>query len=328
MPKVFTKLGWLDIGGLLRARVGVMRSESRIAPGLYCTGKPDDASPVLVTANYKLSFDSLRRKLSSVDAWLLVLDTRGVNVWCAAAHKTFGTDELISRLKKTGVENVVGHRKLILPQLGAPGVDAQQVMKASGFEVVWGPVRAGDLPGFLENRGQADEAMRRVTFNLAERLVLSPVELSLALKPSLIILAVMLVISGIGPGFFSLAAAWSRWQLFVPAFLAGLFSGAVLTPALLPWLPFRSFYLKGLFAAFPAVAFFLRQHNNLSWPELLALVLVCLTISSYGAMNFTGATPFVSPSGVEKEMRHAIPVQLIMSLTALTLWLVIPFILF
>ncbi len=326
VPKVSTKLGWRDIRGLLRARAGIMRSEYRVAPGLYCTGKPDDHSPVLVTANYKLSFDTLRRELSAVDAWVLVLDTRGVNVWCAAAHKTFGTDELISRLQKIGLEKVVRHRKLILPQLGAPGVDAQQVKKTSGFEVVWGPVRAEDIPGFLENPCRPDDAMRRVTFNMAERLVLSPVELSLALKPSLIILIVMWVLSGIGPWFFSVDAAWSRWQLFAPVFIAGLLSGTVITPALMPWLPFRAFYLKGIIASLPAAGLIVWQHNNISLPELLALVFACISVSSYGSMNFTGATPFVSPSGVEKEMRQAIPVQLFFSLTSVSLWLIIPFI--
>jgi hypothetical protein len=322
---VFTELGWRDIGGLLRARAGIMRSEYRVAPGLYCTGKPDENSPVLVTANYKLSFDSLRRELSAVDAWILVLDTRGVNVWCAAAHKTFGTEELIFRLKSIGLENIVSHRKLLLPQLGASGVDAQQVRTASGFEIVWGPVRTGDIAVFLENPCRADDPMRRVTFNIAERMALSPVELSLALKPSLIILVVMWGLSGIGPELFSVGAAWSRWQLFAPVFIAGLLSGTIITPAFLPWLPFRAFYLKGIVASLPAVGLIVWQQYNIWDPELLAMILVCISMSSYGAMNFTGATPFVSPSGVEKEMRQAIPVQLVLSLTALIMWLVIPF---
>lgn len=326
VPKVFTELDRRDLVGLLRARIGIKRDEYRIAPGLYCTGEPDGDSPVLVTANYKLSFDSLRRELSALNAWILVLDTRGVNVWCAAAHQTFGTQELVSRLHKTGLENVVSHRRLIVPQLGAAGVDALAVRKASGFEVVWGPIRAGDISGFLANSCRADAAMRLVTFNFIERVVLSPVELYLTAKPAVIALLVMWLVSGVGPGFFSTAAAWARWQLCGPIFIAGLFSGAVLVPALLPWLPFRSFYLKGIIAALPVAALMVWYYSNMSWQVLLALVLLYTSTSSYGAMNFSGATPFVSPSGVEKEMRQAIPVQLVMSLTALSLWLVKPFI--
>ena len=47
-----------------------------VAPGLYAVGAPDRESDVLVTANYKLSFDTLRRELKGFNAWVLVLDTK------------------------------------------------------------------------------------------------------------------------------------------------------------------------------------------------------------------------------------------------------------
>jgi hypothetical protein len=37
-------------------------------------------------------------------------------------------------------------------------------------------------------------------------------------------------------------------------------------------------------------------------------------------MNFTGSTPFTSPSGVEKEMRKAIPLQASALLIAMIAW--------
>lgn len=89
-------------------------------------------SPVLVTANYKLTFDTLRRELAGVDVWVLVLDTRGVNVWCAAGKNLFSHDELALRVQRTGLERVVRHRRLILPQLAATGVSARQVKKKYG----------------------------------------------------------------------------------------------------------------------------------------------------------------------------------------------------
>jgi hypothetical protein len=325
VPRVATELSWRDRAGTVRARMGLWRNDYLIAPGLYCTGKPTDDSPVLVTANYKLSFDSLRHELSRTDAWLLVLDTRGINVWCASAHKTFGTDELLRMIKRVGLEQVVNHRRLIVPQLGAIGVDGRQVAKSSGFEVVWGPLRAADIPAFLANSCEAGPAMRSLTFTLAERLVLSPVELTLVAKPSLIILAVLLIISGIGPGIFSPGLAWVRWQLVALPFLAGLLSGAVMVPVLLPWLPFRAFYLKGIIVGLPAAWLGVANFGAASDLEVGAQVLVCLVISSYAAMNFTGATPYASPSGVEKEMRLAIPLQVLMTVIALSLWVAAPF---
>lgn len=327
VPRVFTGLDWRDLVGVVRARVGIFRDSYRISPGLYCVGRPDREAPVLVTANYKLTFDYLRRDLARQNLWILVLDTRGINVWCASAHKTFGTEELLHRIKTSGLEQVVKHRQLVVPQLGASGVDGLAIRKASGFEVIWGPIRSGDLGQFLADSCEAEPAMRKVTFTLPERLVLVLVELNMAIKPSLVCLAVLLVISGLGPEGFSFAQAWSRWLFFaVPALLAGLTSGAVLVPILLPWLPFRPFYLKGIVTAVPMAGAVIWWFGSVLWPEALSQILICLVVSSFFAMNFTGATPYASPSGVEKEMRFAIPVQMVMTLAVLGLWLATPFI--
>ena len=57
---------------------------------------------MLVTANYKLSFDSLRFALATIDAWLLVTDTRGINVWCAAGKGTFSASEVCEVVRRSG----------------------------------------------------------------------------------------------------------------------------------------------------------------------------------------------------------------------------------
>ena len=158
------------------ARWGYKRNEHRVEPGLYALGNPTPESPVFVSANYTLSFDALRSALGGVDGHILVLDTYGINVWCAAGKGTFGTDELVRRIESTGLGEVVSHRKLILPQLGAPGVAAHEVKKRTGFKVEYGPVRAPDLPEYLRT-GAATPEMRRVRFPLKDRLVLVPVEL-------------------------------------------------------------------------------------------------------------------------------------------------------
>jgi hypothetical protein len=155
--------------------------------------------------------------------------------------------------------------------------------------------------------------------------VLIPVELTLALKPALLVLAAIFLWSGLGPDLFSPAAAWSRWLLAAPAFLAGLLAGAVLVPVFLPWLPFRAFYRKGLVAGLPVVGLLWWFGAAISGVEKTAMSLICLAVSSYAAMNFTGATPYASPSGVEKEMRQGIPLQVVLSGAALVLWLLAQF---
>ena len=325
VPRLFTRLSWRDRLGALRARLGWRRDAYLVAPGLYCVGQPDRQSPVLVTANYKLSLDCLRENLAGIAAWILVLDTRGVNVWCAAAHQSFGTAELVRRLRLCELTQVVEHRRLIVPQLGAAGVSALRVKKESTFVVTWGPLRAVDLPSFLANGGRVDPAMRELTFTLCERLVLIPVELTLAIKPTLYSLAAIFGVSGIGPEIFSPATAWSRGLLAAAAFLAGLLSGTVVVPLLLPWLPCRAFYRKGLLAVLPLVVLLGWLGEGVSGLEITALICLSLAISSYGAMNFTGATPYASPSGVEKEMRQGLPLQIGLLIVALVIWLLAPF---
>lgn len=324
VPRVKTRMETSDHLGTLLVRMGIGRNNYKVAPGLYALGSPDADAPVLVTANYKLSFDHLRRCLEGMDVWLLVLDTRGINVWCAAGKGTFGTRELINRVRATRLDRVVGHRRLIVPQLAATGVVARQVRKECGFEVVWGPVRAADVPAFLAAGCVAEEKMRRVTFSMAERMVLIPVELALTRKPLLWALLAGFVLSGVGPHIFSFSAAWERGILIAMACLTGILAGCVAVPCLLPWIPGRAFALKGTLAGLALGCLGVLAVGRdpfVTGKSAAAMVVLATAVSSYLAMNFTGTTPFTSPTGVEKEMRRAIPLQLAAVLLATGLWI-------
>jgi hypothetical protein len=321
VPRVSTRLIREDILGTVSARLGFGRDSYSIAPGIYGAGTPDDGSPVLVTANYKLTFDALRCSLAGIDAWILVLDTRSINVWCAAGKGTFSTREVAERVKATGLEKIVTHRRLILPQLSATGVAARQVKSLCGFEVIWGPVHARTIKAFLDNGMKATPAMRKVTFSFRERVELIPVELNHLGKPTLYLIPALFLLSGLGEGFFSVSAAFYRGTSAVLAYVLAVAAGAVMAPAVLPWLPGRAFSVKG--AALGAAAGAMLSATltgQLTRPEMLALTLLIMAISSYLAMNFTGSTPFTSPTGVEKEMRRAIPAQAVGALAAFIIW--------
>lgn len=322
VPRISTALNARDRWSTVLVRCGIGRHNYTVSPGLYAIGRPGPESEVLVTANFKLTVDHLRQQLPDHSVWVLVLDTKGVNVWCAAGKGTFATRELVSRIAGSDLDKVVGHRRLILPQLGATGVSAREVKQQSGFRVIFGPVRAADLPLFLDNNRKADPAMRQVTFDFWERVVLIPVEVQIALKPALIAVVVLFALSGIGPGIFSLGSAWTRGCSALAAMAAGMVSGVVITPALLPLIPVREFALKGIItggAVATALLFLLPAAG--SGPAATALFLFTLTVSSFLAMNFTGTTPFTSPSGVEKEMKRYIPVQLAGLVLSTGLWI-------
>ena len=217
---------------------------------------------------------------------------------------------------------MVAHRLVIVPQLGATGVSSKKVKRLSGFKVIWGPIRAGDIATFLDNDLQADREMRRVTFTFVERLVLVPVEISLVLKPALWVLLALFVLSGIGPGIFSFSGAWARGLWSALAIFLGIVAGAGVAPLLLPWLPGTTFAAKGILTGLAlvlpaAIAAGMAQ----GVAGFLALLLLVASVSSYLAMNFTGTTPFTAPSGVEKEMRRFIPVQAGMAILGMVFWI-------
>jgi hypothetical protein len=293
----------------VKARFAINRSGHRVEPGLYALGSPTPDSPVFVSANYTLSFDALRSALDGIDGYILVLDTEGINVWCAAGKGTFGTDELVHRIEATALQDVVSHRVLILPQLGAPGVAAHEVKKRSGFKAEYGPVRASDLPEYLETR-KATPEMRQVRFGLADRLVLIPVEIVAVLLPVVVIAAIGAVLRRALP---SLPLDY----LFILGLIGAVFAGVVLFPILLPWLPTRDFSSKGfILGGLVAVPFagttFLGNAGATWWrqvgaalPHLLALP----AVTAYLALNFTGSTTFTSRTGVRREIFTYIPIM-------------------
>jgi hypothetical protein len=270
-----------------------------VEPGLYALGDPTPDSPVFVSANYSLSFDALRSSLVGMDGYILVLDTKGINVWCAAGKGTFGTNEIVLRVMITRLGEVVQHRKLILPQLGAPGVTAHEVKKRTGFWVEYGPVRAADLPEYLKTH-KATPEMRRVEFPLLDRLVLIPVDIVQTFLPTLLAAAVLYFLGG---WISSLAAG------------SAVFAGIVLFPILLPWLPTHNFstkgFILGVLVALPfALSVFLRHPDWTWWRQVgqaLEFLLAMPALTAFLALNFTGSSTFTSRSGVKREMFASIP---------------------
>ena len=322
IPQVSCKLTWSDRRGRWSMRWGFGRDHYSLTPGLYAIGQPDQNSPLLVSANYKLSFDCLRAELAGENAWILVIDTKGVNVWCAAGKGTFGSEEIIRRCRQVRLTELVSHRTLVIPQLGAPGVSAFKVKQETGFSVVYGPVRSKDLKAFFTAKMEATEAMRQVSFSTMERLILTPVEITVMRKTIFLVALALFVLSGIGSDIFSFSAAWHRGLTAVGVCLVGVLTGCILTPVLLPWIPTRAFAGKGaLLGLISATVLALGPFRNIGFSGLSCLYLTVIAVSSYTAMNFTGSTTFTSPSGVEKEMRFAIPCQAVAILIAGLIWI-------
>lgn len=308
IPQASARLNFRDFIGSWKARWEINRMKYQIKPGLYGIGNPDKDSPVLVSANYKMSFDRLRKELSGMDAWIMVLDTKGINVWCAAGKGTFGTDEIVNRINEVDLSQIVSHKKLILPQLGAPGVAAHEISKKTGFKVIYGPIKAKDLPKFIKSGMKATPEMRRVMFTFFDRVILTPVEVVGALRPLLIVFGVLLILTLPEINLLSFRD--------ISPYLGAIVVGAVLVPALLPWIPGKAFALKGwIMGMIWAFAVSVYQgwlfSASTNWNQSLILFLLLPAISSFLAMNFTGSSTYTSLSGVVREMKYALPLIII-----------------
>ena len=164
--------------------------------GLRSVGSPDRRSPVIVTCNYDLTVRRLVAALAGCDVWVVVAPSSRVNVWCAAAGGHFGTHQVVTALKTSGIESQVDHRRVILPQLAATGVERRAVKRRCGWNATFGPVHAEDLPRYLEADRRKDDDMRRVRFGASER---SEMAVSWGGPAALLV----------GPGAFALDAAWA-----------------------------------------------------------------------------------------------------------------------
>ncbi|MFQ6104531.1 MAG: HgcAB-like fusion protein [Candidatus Glassbacteria bacterium] len=142
----------------------------RAQTGLFPVGKPDEGSPVIVTSNFTLTVKRVRRALEGRNLWLLIADSEGINVWCAAAGGILTENRVIDAVKVSRLYERVSHREIILPPLSAPGVDREAVERKTSFRCRFGPVYARDIPTYLDAGKKKTEKMRRFDFGLGHRI--------------------------------------------------------------------------------------------------------------------------------------------------------------
>lgn len=213
-------MGWIQY-----RLVNVFETALRMLPwrcrtGWFRIGNPDRHSPVLLTGNFHLTVLRVRRALQGLDAHLLVANSRGINVWCAATGGLFTNHDVISVLKTSGVETGVDRREVILPQLAATGIEPRVIRQKIGWKAIWGPVEARDLPAFLAAGRVKSPGMRQVTFPLTRRLEMAVAwAFPLSLILSLVLLpfwrsaipALVLLTWAISLGLFTFFPLYSRW---------------------------------------------------------------------------------------------------------------------
>lgn len=185
----------------------------RAETGLFAIGKPRKNSPVVLTGNYTETVRRIKNALKGENVWLIVANSKGINVWCAASGGHFTHHDVISAIITSGAQEKLGERTVILPQLAATGIERQVVTKETGWEALWGPARLEDLPAFLKQKHLATPDQRYMRFPLWERVEMA----TLWGIPMIVIgLLIFALLGGILTGVtVSVEAAFIAYGIFI-----------------------------------------------------------------------------------------------------------------
>lgn len=138
--------------------------------GLFPIGKPGRSSPVFLSGNYSLVVHRLWRALQGTDCYLLVANSRGSNVWCAAGMNEFSEHDVIDAINVGDLADVVSHRQIIAPPYAAPGVNVRTVYQETGFHIKRGPTHLNDLPRYIAQKMKRSNDMLSVQFGFRDRI--------------------------------------------------------------------------------------------------------------------------------------------------------------
>ena len=72
--------------------------------GYQKVGKPNKDSPVLLTCNFHLTILRLKKATKGLNYHLLVANSKGINVWCAATGDHLNNHSVISVIKTSGIK--------------------------------------------------------------------------------------------------------------------------------------------------------------------------------------------------------------------------------
>ncbi len=272
-----------------------------IEPGIYSSGNPTPESPVIVTANYDYTYIRVMKDLEGIDAWVLCVDSRGINVWCAARGGDFGNDQLIEAVEATGLNQLTTKKTLLLPQLAAGGVAAPLLEKADfPFNIKYGPVWSKDLPQYLRDQPiRKPEQMKLANFTISHRIRAGITHTTFLLRRIFLPIAILLLLLFLPLSIYGFNRVW-----FIGDLLLGVIITNMLLAIIFPITDFtRRFLLKGAVIGtinsfiLGVLAFFV--HHSLIFALLNLTLLFWLGI--FSTMSFSGYTMATSPREIAEE---------------------------
>ncbi len=272
-----------------------------IEPGIYKSGNPDEKSPIIVTANYEFTYIKVMRDLKGLDAWVLCVDSNGINVWCAARGNDFGNKQLLEAIEATGIKNIAKKKTLLLPQLSAGGIAIPQLPKNSEkfpFRVRYGPVWSKSIPQFLdENPAQKPDRMKLAKFTLYHRIRAGVTHITFLFRKIFILPLIALVL------LFSILT-WFNKLWWVGEISLWIITANIIVALLFPISRFtRKFMFKGIFFGIinilllGGLSFLI--HNNIYY--VLWQLGFYFWVTFFSVMSFSGYSMTTSPREIQEE---------------------------
>ncbi len=276
-----------------------------VEPGLYYTGASyDPDAPLLVTSNYHLTVFLVVRRIRAFKARLLVVNTDGINVWCAAGKGQFSKAQIHEQLARYDREVLTQSDRLtlVLPKLCFSGVD-RQALKKEKIRPVVGPIYAKDLPAYLSKPGLKNCNDDRVVFGLRSRLFTWLPGFLQALRYSLVL---ALTLWALDP-LFGIAVP----VLPIVTLMAVL---ATAYPIVFPWLPGKRFAVKGLWLAAAIVAGLgvLGALGRISPMGMVTATLFTFATALFFAQLYTGNSAVSNYTRVRQEIARFLPVYVLL----------------
>ncbi|MBY9005945.1 MAG: methyltransferase domain-containing protein [Candidatus Lokiarchaeota archaeon] len=273
-----------------------------IEPGVYKSGNPNKNSPIIISCNYEFTYIKLMRDLRGIDAWVLCIDSNGINVWCAARGDDFGNEQLLEALEATGIHNYIKTKKLILPQLSAGGIAIPQLPKFSEdfpFKIKYGPVWSKHLKQYLDD-GKKSEEMKRAKFTLFHRVRAGFTHISFLFRKIFILPLIGLIILNF---IFTWLNMFNK-ILWIVDFIIAIGLSNLLLILIFPLSKFtRKFLIKGVF--FGTINLILMGCiiwiQNYSLEYILLNLTLFFWVSFFSTMSFSGNTMSTNPREIQSE---------------------------
>jgi hypothetical protein len=275
---------------------------------------PGEGSPVLLTTNCRLSFDSVRTALSDCDCWILVIDTGGLDVGSAAAAGRFAAPDIERGIHAARLDQVVNHRVLVMPGRAARSADPKQLAAHGGFTLKEGPRRARDIAAFIAEGYALAPGMMEERFGIGERVALIPGQLFRSLQWWMVFAFAAIIYAGLGPEGVNLGRALAGCLPFLILGAASVVAGSILAPLLPVAPPLRSFFLRGLLAGAAATGALLYAANlGRAFDTFLAAGCWLFFPTASGLLShvFASAAPQGSPVGSPRQRRGVLVVAVV-----------------